>query len=829
MSRYLYLLACLPLAGALLALLRAWYPELVRPADAPTRRERALLALAVLLGAALVYGAFVWGDALFAYRDEGLDTVDLYVPFYLDLLDSVREGTLGAWNFDYGLGASAVSYQSWLLDPFNLVLVPLGLALGSANLGVALVLTQVLKIAVAGLLFDCLAARFCRTPLARVVGSLCYAFCGFTVLWGQHYWLGGLCALFALSLLALERLNDRATAPRFLAVAAVAAVCVGWSPYCGFMVLLCSAAYMLLRLLHLAGREARRARYVALRTLRLLAPVLCGCLVACATLVPYALYLFGETARVAGEGSSLAARAASFAGELVPPSWIPALLSRLLGDGLVTSGGAFPEGLVEATSSFPYVNCYEFVSLGFGALSIVLLLQFAHWAATEASRRDRALVAAAALLVVLYLVNSFLPALLNIFSAPKYRSSFALAVPVCLAMAVGWERRVQARRVALAPLALGVAASAAVLVWSLANTVDGAALCALDLLCVAAGGALMLLARRPGDGRGVALGLCAVLAAGVLGDAFFVTNNRRSCTRLDFPGAGSAHVESTEAALDWVRAQDGSLYRVEKTYSDWGLFNDALVEGYHGVSCYNSTGDGDVAAYFSALWPSAVGGDGASVNYLDADEPLALSGEMGVRYLLSRERQPEPFELVATFGDVHVYRNDAARGMLTGRAAAVGESDVLAAPSAEERRALLDGATSVPDGELARVGGAAAGEPDARETIDARLRLEGGQVVSGTFEAAEDSVACLLVPYSEGWKVLVDGEEAETFRANLGFVGFVAPAGEHEITARYEVPGLGAGVAASLAGVAATALGAAGVSWRRRSGRATSSRSEGRA
>ena len=825
MSRLLYLLACLPLAAALIALLRAWYPSLVRREAVPTRRERAVVALCVALGVVAVYGAFLAGDALFAYRDEGLDTVDLYVPFYLDLLDSLRDGTFGAWNFDYGLGASVVSYQSWLLDPFNLLVVPLGLLAGDANLGIVLAVAQAAKMLLAGLLFDSLAARFCETPLARVVGSLCYALCGFTVLWGQHYWLGALCPLFALELVALERLAEKGGALRFLSVAAVTAVCVGWSPYCGFMVLVCAAAYMLLRLIHLAPAE-RPARFVAARTGRLAAPVACGCLLACATLVPYALYLFGETARVSGSDASLASRALSYASEFVPLDWVPAILSRLLGDGLVTSGGAFPEGLVSATASFPYVNCYEFVSLGFGALSIVLLLQFAHWACTEASRRDRALICAAALLVVLYLANSFLPALLNIFSAPKYRSSFALAVPVCLAMAVAWERRVQCGRVARVPLIAGAAASLAVIGWSAAHTVDGAALCGLYLLCVAAGTVLLALSRPPRPARGVVMGLCAVLAAGLLGDAWFVTSNRRFCTREDFPAAGSEHVADTEAALAWIGEQDDSLFRVEKTYVDWGLFNDALVQGYHGVSCYNSTCDGDVVEYYRLLWPSAVGGDGASQGYMDAEKPLALTGELGVRYLLSRERQTEPFELVATFGDVNVYRDGSARGLLTGRAGAVGEAQVRAAGSEERRRELLDESVCVPDEVL----GESAAGGDGTETIEAALSLEGGQVVTGSFDASEDSYACLLVPYSSGWTVLVDGERVQTFRANLGFVGFEVEAGSHRIEARYEIPGLAAGAGVSLAGLAATGLGAAwSASSRRRSDTATSSRTSGRA
>lgn len=819
LSRFLYLAGCAPLAAGLLLLLRSWLGDLTCAAPRVTRRERAALLLVVALGLVVVYAPFLLGSSLFAYRDAGLDTVDAYVPFYLDLLRSLREGTFGAWNFGFGLGASVVSYQSWLLDPFNLLLVPLGLALGDSCLGIALAIVQCAKVLAAGLLFDCLLTRYCETPLARVLGSACYAFSGFVVLWGQHYWLGGVSALLVLELLALERLAERGGAARFVAVAAVTALCVGWSPYCGFMVLLVSAVYMLLRLVHGAG-ERGVARQVLRGTLRLLAPVACGCLAACVTLVPYALYLFGETARVSSD-ASLLERAAAYATEFVPLGWLPLIASRLLGSALVTAGGEFPAEVAAATELFPFVNAYEFVALGFGPLCLVLLLQFGHWALTEATRRDRALVAVAAALVGLYLVNCFLPALLNIFSSPKYRSAFALAVPVCAAMAVGWERRVQARRVARGPLLAGAALSAAVVAWSAAHTVDGAALCAFYLLCVALGALLLLRGRDGRGGRAALLGACAVVAAGLLADALFVTSNRVACTWDDFPGAGDAHAAGTEEALVWVAAQDGSLYRVEKTYADWGLYNDALVEGYLGVNCYNSTGDGDVAAMFRALWPEAVGAAGASQNYLDASDPLGLTARLGVRYLLSREEQPEPFELVATFGDVNVYRNDEAWGMLVGRAGAVGESVVAAEATAEGRLALLDGLVAVPDEVAERLPSDA-----GPQTIEADLALEGGQVVSGTFEASADSVACLQVPYASGWTVLVDGAEVETFRANLGLIGFEVPAGAHRIVARYELPGLGAGAALGAAGVAATAVGAAAVavSSRRRSRRGPSAR-----
>lgn len=822
MTRYLFLVPCAVAALLLLLFVRRKLDRLTAPSPCVGALESGTLLLVLGVGFVTIYGSFLLGDTLFAYRDVGLDTVDLYVPFYIDLLDSIREGTFGTWNFGYGLGASVLSYQSWILDPFNVVLVPLGLLLGNECLPLVLVLVQALKIVVAGLLFQRLLTRFCETPLARVMGSSCYAFCGYTLLWGQHYWLGGMCALFALVLLLLERLAARWTPGRFASVALATAVCLGWSPYCGFMIMGCAAIYMLLRLFHLAPQRGVLG-FVGRRTLRLLAPVLCGCLMACVTLVPYALYLFGETSRTsAASQGSLLSRAAEFATEFVPLDWIPLLVSRFLGSGLVTSGDAIPDGMLTLTESFPQANVYEFVCMGFGGLSIVLLLQFAHWVWTEASRRDRALIGIAAVLALLYCVNSFLPALLNIFVVPRFRSSFALAVPVCIALAIAWERRVQARRVALAPLVIGVSATIASLVWSAANTVDGMALCvALLGFALVASGLLAALSRvRRWDVP--LLGVASLVLASVLADGFFVTNNRVVCTVDDFPGATLKYSGDTEDALAWIAQQDDSLYRVEKTYCDWGLYNDALVQGYLGVSSYNSTLDGEVGELFKLFWPSSVGSGGSSISYLESDDPRSLASLLGVRYLLSREHQPEPYELLATFGEINVYRNGSARGILFGSASVVGESEVRSLGTAEERRVALEEGVVVPDEVASNFGSSS-----DNDTIIADLTLEAGQVVTGTFESSEDSVACLSIPHTAGWHVLVDGREVDTYRVDLGLIGFTAEAGSHTIEAYYSIPGLEMGCAAL--GIGALSVGVvAAASLLRRCGRETSSRSEAR-
>lgn len=780
-------------------------PELTGPSRRCGRLELMVLAGVLVLGSLAIYGGFLVGRSTFAYRDLGLDTVDLYVPFYTNLIEGIRGGTLGAWNFEYGLGAAAPSYQSWLLDPFNLMLVPLGLLLGTERLPLVLVLVQIAKILVSGVTFALLLTRYCETPLGRVVGASCFAFGGFLILWGQHYWLGSVYVLFVVTVLQFERLMERSSAPRLCCAALVVAISVGWSAYCGFMSLLGCALYCLLRLIHRANGE-HPVREVALGTLRLLVPVACGALLSGIALVPYASYLLGETSRVsAGDGSSLAGQAGAYLTSFVPLRWIPMILSRLLGNGLLSISSEIPAELVPPTESFQYVNCYEIIMLGFGALAIVLLAQFFHWALTECSARDRALVLAATALVLLYCLNEFLPALFNALVEPKYRSSFVLAVPVCIALALGWERRVQAGRVSMAALAAGAGLTLAVLAWSLVNTVDARMLCAAYLVMVLAFVVLLLAFGRAGAHAGpspaVTMALAGLVVAGGVLDGFFVTQVRGTCDAGSFPRRESEATRDTMDALAWIRESDpNDLYRVEKTYTDWGAYNDALVEGYWGVSSYNSTTDGDVVEFYRTFWPDSLIGDSAYQDFRRDASGRTLLSQVGVRYVLSREPlEDSSYQLVHQAGDVLVYRNLGATPLLFSRDVVMGESALERLTSPAALQAAIGRALVVPDEVASRH------EGETGASLSSALSLAGPDRLTGSLEASAPTVACLSVPFTTGWDVLVDGERVETFRANVGFLGFEVPAGTHDIEVRYSLPGLGAGAVASAAGVALTA------------------------
>ncbi|WP_058270215.1 YfhO family protein [Olsenella massiliensis] len=827
-----YLIGVLMTGGLAAAVLFRCADRLMTASWRVTRAEAAVLGVVVLAGVWVVYGRFLVGARLFAYYDVGSDTSEQYVPYYLSLLRSIRDGSLGLWNADYGLGTSFMSYQSWTLDPFNLVLIPLCLAFGDGLLGGALAIVQALKVVCCAFLFDRLLCGYCRLPLSRVLGASLFAFCGYLVLWGQHYWLGTVLVMATLLTLLLELLMRRWSVPRFLGVTCAVAATVMMSTYSGFMVMLYASAYAALRLPCVmdAASPATYARCFG----RLAAPVICGLLVSMLTVVPYATLLLGESARVSGTGT-LVSRAMGYLGAFVPVRWVLPVLSRLLGSTLISAGSDIPPSVIPPTAGFGYVNVYEFVQMGFSGFSVMLLGQFFHWELTGAERRERTLAGIAALICALYCLNFFLPALSNLFVEPKYRSSFALAIPLCLAMAVGWERRVAQGRPSRPTLLTTGGLTLVVIGWSLAHTVDGHVTCLVYLVSVAGGIALLLCLGRTGARRNVALVLlCALALFGSVTDAFMATNHRATGLPDRFPAAVSpGRDKDTRAALAWVRAQGDGFVRVEKRYRDWTRLNDALVQGYAGVSSYNSTLDSDVIDFYRQLWPRVLVGESAYQEFLaDPDQP-ALLRLLGVRYLLSHDDLAGPaYDQRAQFGSVRVYEVLGAACPLSVRRGVVRESDA-ALMDAEGRRELLAASVIVPD-EVAdslerqarptgqqEVGGHTVDGPDgpiAYDPAPAWLCLAGADRLSGAADADVDgSVACLSVPHTLGWRVSVDGREVPTFRVNYGFVGFALTAGHHQVEARYEAPNASLGVVLAGMGVClATACCAVGLRLRRR-------------
>lgn len=815
-SQYTYLIGLCIAALVALYLTVRFSESLMVPSDKIKPQEIIALLVLSCLGIAVVYGAFYLGKACFSYFDVGSDTAEQYVPYYINLLDSIRSKTLGFWNFEYGLGSSFMSYQSWTLDPFNLIVIPLGLLFGNESLSLILTIAQSLKVLCCALLFDYVLLHYCKIPLSRILGSILFAFCGFLMLWGQHYWLGSVLVMAIALTAALEGLMSKRTVPRILLVTIITAATIMMSTYSGFMVMVYATIYAVLRTIHLS--DCKSLRSFLSFFVPLAVPVACGVLISLLTVIPYATLLLGESSRVSG-GESIAQSAVRYLTDFVPIRWVLPIFSRMLGNGLLSIGADIPASLIPPTDSFAYVNVYEFIQLGFSAGCFILLGQFSNWVARDINPRDRVLIIIASLLCLLYCFNFFLPALFNVFVDPKYRSSFVLAIPVCIALACGWEHRIHSRTISKTNLAVCSFITIVVIVWSLINTVNGRLVCLSYLaLTVAISAALYAINNLSGINLRVLLciTLGCVVSSSII-DAFFITNGRDTTTSLNFPYASHSPVDAdTQTALNWIKEQDDGIYRIEKLYSDWTRLNDSLIQHYCGISSYNSTLDSDVIEFYQHLWPNILVGDSAYQEYLNDPEHPTLLRLLGVKYILSHDQLAFSWcEEIATFGNVYVYQVNNTNTLLTLSTGAISES-VAESFTPEAREQLLSASAIVPDHIAESIAASPAQNPNTTYNGNA-IESSGGLIInepnvsltqnacanaiSGSFTAlADNTVVCLAIPNTTGWTIEIDGEQVETYRANYGFIGFTVDSGEHTLNATYTPPNAYIGVIAAVIG-----------------------------
>ena len=800
-SLYLYLGPLCLLAAALLAVYVRLYDRLSAPSERRTRLEVTMLVATILLGIAVIYFNFFTGTSYFAYRDMGADTVDQYVPYYLDLVRKVGSGSLGTWNMSYGLGASFMSYQSWTLDPFCLVIVPLTLLLGQERLSLVLVIAQGLKMLLCGLLFDHVLTFYCERPLSRIVGSTLYAFCGFLLLWGQHYWIGASIVMATLMMLMLELLMQRWTMPRFWGLLAASAASIIMSTYSGYAAMLFSLSYALLRIP--IATDAHGARAYLRQLFRLAVPVACGVLVSCVTLVPYAIAMVQESSRVVSSGQApLSSRMGGYARGFVPLRWIPYLLSRLLGNGLVSAGVELPGGLVPASREFAQTNVHEMVQMGFSVGAVVLLCQFAWWEVTHADAREKMLTAVAGALCVLYCVNYFLPALSNVFSAVRYRSCFALAAPACIAMSLAFEHCLLEDRPSLPALVVSSVLTVAILAWSLLHTQNGRLAClyfslafvVFLVLCVAR-------SRGAREALVVTLAAAVVLSTSVV-DGFFVTNNRTWCTKDDFPNATSSYERDLRAALRYIRSQDSdepATYRTSLAMDD---LNASLAQGFMGVDSYNSTINSNLEEFYQRVWPRAIRGISAYQATRDDMLHPALQRILGVRYVACRyDLDLEGYDLIKTFGSVRVYKAEGTTSLATVYGGSVTEASAKDKTPAQLERLFGKGTAIVSKDAPGAYQNLEAGSSDTAAVPATKAQVDSQTSVSCDVTVTKKSICMVAIPYARGWTAKVDGKAVPTFRTNYGFIGVALKPGSHHVSLVYRPTGANVGVAMSAAGL----------------------------
>lgn len=93
---------------------------------------------------------------------------------------------------------------------------------------------------------------------------------------------------------------------------------------------------------------------------------------------------------------------------------------------------------------------------------------------------------------------------------------------------------------------------------------------------------------------------------------------------------------------------------------------------------------------------------------------------------------------------------------------------------------------------------------------------EEGDHITGTIDLTESRLLAFSIPYAQGWKAYVNGEEVELLQVNVMYCGLLLEPGSYEIELRYEQPGQNVGTIISGISVALILPVAAVTLWRKK-------------
>lgn len=737
-----------------------------------------------------VFHDYIWGEKLFLYVDMGSDTIDQYYPYYMHCVRRISDGTFSVWNWDYGLGVSLINNISQTMDPFGLFVIFGGVILGIGKVKRLLVIAQVLKIVVSALLCRYFLKLFKVSEKASCVGGYLYAFNGYLMLWGQHYLLGTICVYLLLILIFLEKLIQNFRVKYIAGLGISVAASVIYSYYNTYMALVFASIYCVLRLLSpdliLTWKERIK------RGFTILGSVVCGVIIGAATLVPAAFYLRSSSSRLDSNISAV-------------EKFIQGFFSNFtMEQNAETAGRLISNNLYYINDNScirGWTNYYEMPNICFTIFIYLFLGQLLVQVIKRCKNVKKTVYGILVAVVgVLILFNPGVSIAFNGFAYAQMRYTFVIMPIVALLVAVEWDRITLKNEFSIIGLLLGLVASAYILIKAYGRASYEVKNYDAEVMVLVFAFAIILLVAGLWRNTQIQkitsslLVVCIILSTCL--ESYTTTNERGMAytwtEAIDYNGHNMTN--DTIEALNYLKKNDNTFFRIDKTYPFLSTYGDPMVAGYSTVTDYNSTLNRHISEFYSMLYTKAELPYAKKMfEYSDESEIYTIS-LVNLKYILSLEELDYSWcKYVNKIGSVYIYQNKYADSVASFYTNTISRDECLSM-NEMERQLLLKDTLIVP-----------ADQNIMHETERGEVKLgdfvADGKYLTGTISNEKEGFLLLTIPDQDGWEVYVDGKKTETINGDYGFLAVKLAAGNHDIKAVYHIPYMKQGVVISIFGI----------------------------
>ncbi|MDD6797573.1 MAG: YfhO family protein [Clostridia bacterium] len=757
---------------------------------------RSLLVVTVIVFITIIYCGYIFGGRYFLFSDAGMDTICQFYPMYVHITEEIREGTLSLWNFEWGLGCDMLTRQEWIMDPCAWMAVASGLLFGTETIRHTLLIAQFMKIMACALICFEFLGFYGFSLKSRFTASCLFAFNGWLMLWGQHYYFGMACVYLIILLWLVERLlaayrKKCSMEWHYLSVGLAVALIFIYSVYFGYMIVVFSSFYTIMRMLYL-GYEDEKCILPSLwcELWPVIVTVLLGILCASVMIIPYADIVLNVSTRVKG---SFIERIGQYVAALYSKDYYMTLVGRMV------SNNTF--GILALDQKY-----YELPQLSFSTLSLIVLPQVIWFGVIRADNntgmRKHVLRILMALLMVLALTWPFVGAVFNIGlgeslvgGLPVLRFTFVLMPVMAVVYACFIDNCITKRNISIILLISGLVIAYLILDYAFWNYRIYYKW--VNIMLIAANVIFTVLVttlkcqkimKINKFSNSIMLTIIFCMLAGSCFDGYITNEMRYTYDNTTGSMSDDFHGNRTMAVLDYLDSIDDSFYRVEKVYYDFSSTGDSLIQGYSPFSMYCSTMSEYLKRFYEEFYPiEEYSYPTSDVDFKKYDNAFAVTN---TKYIISCfSLEYDYLEQVCLINDVYAYRNIHAGsiGIVYNYVMEYSEFEKL---SNNDKNNVLANVMLLPDDEADKVKETMKCNvnemPDMRPDNSAYFTSINDSNIFGRVNAQQDGMLMLSIPYRRGWNVYVDGIRQKVVNADYGFMAVKITEGEHKVEVKYE-------------------------------------------
>lgn len=728
-------------------------------------------AIVLITSLLLVFKNFIIGKLYYLYRDAGSDTLDQYYPYYVNEVLGLKKGNFSVWNFNYGLGTSIFNTTTWTFDIFAILLVLAGIISGVDKVVYLLVWMQIFKIIVIYILSRKYMSYFLKDRLSICLASYLSAMNGYIFLWGQHFFLGTSCFYMLIMLCAIEYFLANKNKKSIIYLALSTALLLIYSYYVGYMILLISALYFIFRYFYITKKV--QIKELCKNWGKCIYGVVTGILLSGTIFVPAAYHVVTTSSRLSSAGESIFLKICNAFTNSFNFEYVNMRISRLMSNNLnkymFTQQGVY--------YGLPELFCTIFI--------FFFLIQWIIYDFKKANtKKDYIFFALKIIALYLFIFNGVPGLILNAFVEPEYRYTYAIIPFLALIVGIVWENVIRKNKINIFGLILSLIISLASFYCSVKQLPDTTQPMIYRILFLLIIGfiALFFINKRNKYSKIFMYSFLIIILLNTCYDHYVTTNNRRTisadfCT-LTWDNEFNL-TDDTGKAINFIKENDKSFYRIEQTYTNFSYLGDSFIEQNSSVVWYNSTINPDADAFYKNIYPNAYAASHYKTFSLKDESDLQALYLTNSKYILSKEIiNKEGIEQINKIGEIYIYRNTATNSVAKWYNKTIREDEYIGLTEEEKTKKLYNYAIVNENLNI-----------DEKSTAEvSEFNLISQTEISGNVSVNGNGLLMVAIPKEEGWNAYIDNNLVDTYKVDYGFIGIVVPEGEHEIELKYTTP-----------------------------------------